>query len=132
MLAVPITAVIRIRLSHIAHPLPQYIASLLVGEATDAGASEPAASDEEEAGGGGGARGRGGLVTRGMRAAVGPLTPMVTVGAERQEHEGRTRLLAQGGSASITPPLEPVADGQAVMPLARQGEGDAPTHQHAL
>ena len=32
VLAVPITAVMRIRLSHIKHPLPQFLASLLVGE----------------------------------------------------------------------------------------------------
>jgi hypothetical protein len=32
VLAVPITAVLRIRLTHIKHPLPQFLASLLVGE----------------------------------------------------------------------------------------------------
>ena len=32
VLAVPITAVLRIRLSHIQHPLPQFLAAVLVGE----------------------------------------------------------------------------------------------------
>ena len=36
VLAVPITAVLRIRLSHIQHPLPQFIAALLVGETSAA------------------------------------------------------------------------------------------------
>ena len=33
LLAVPITAVLRIHLSHIYHPLPRWIAALLVGSA---------------------------------------------------------------------------------------------------
>ena len=33
LLAVPITAVLRIHLSHIYHPLPRWIAALLVGGA---------------------------------------------------------------------------------------------------
>ena len=33
VLAVPITAVLRIHLSHIYHPLPRWIAALLVGSA---------------------------------------------------------------------------------------------------
>uniref|UniRef100_A0A7S2NN93 AI-2E family transporter n=1 Tax=Haptolina brevifila TaxID=156173 RepID=A0A7S2NN93_9EUKA len=32
LMAVPMTAVLRIRLAHIAHPLPQYLASVLVGD----------------------------------------------------------------------------------------------------
>lgn len=41
LMAVPMTAVIRIRLAHIAHPLPQFLASLLVGDFGSDGTSTP-------------------------------------------------------------------------------------------
>ena len=111
VLAVPITAVLRIRLLHIAHPLPQYIASLLVGETTTA-PTGGASDGDEEASGGGDAPARAGGVGRNAR------------------DEGRTRLLAAPGApVEMSPPLEPAQD----KPAAQPTEGvELPPHHHAL
>ena len=123
VMAVPITAVLRVRLSFIQHPLPQYIASLLVGEMS---AESTAAEEEEPDGGDGGAvsatprTGMGGIVSRGMRAAVDP-------------EEGRTRLLAQPSATPTMTPLGAVPDLEpAVPPTHTQAAVDAPSHHHAL
>jgi len=123
VLAVPITAVLRIRLSHIAHPLPQFIASILVGETADE-------SLEDELGGDG-------LVGRAMRATVNPMTPMAGVRRPDSE-EGRARLLS--AQSVRTPALEPVQDEEAmtaIPPLPQPPKSpalpdDAPQHHHAL
>ena len=123
VLAVPITAVLRIRLSHIAHPLPQFIASILVGETADE-------SLEDELGGDG-------LVGRAMRATVNPMTPMAGVRRPDSE-EGRARLLS--AQSVRTPTLEPVQDEEAmtaIPPLPQPPKSpalpdDAPQHHHAL
>lgn len=60
VLAVPITAVLRIRLSHIKHPLPQYVANLLVGEAEPPTAAGSPLLSVTSGSGDGGASGRGG------------------------------------------------------------------------
>ena len=60
VLAVPITAVLRIRLSHIKHPLPQYVANLLVGEAEPPTAAGSPLLSVTCGSGDGGASGRGG------------------------------------------------------------------------
>jgi len=53
ILAVPITAVLRIHLTHIDHPLPQYLAAVLVGKSMSADANSPptdeVSNDEESA-----------------------------------------------------------------------------------
>ena len=119
VLAVPITAVMRIRLAHIQHPLPQFVAAVLVGQTEPQ--LPPADADVE-----------GGV----SRAAVGPMTPIGSSGSKAKgslEHKG---LLAHGETAGWVSGGNPDIEMQPAAETSRPGEqaggAEAPGHHHAL
>lgn len=108
VLAVPITAVVRIRLNHINHPLPQWVASLLVGQTQGPSPLPHRTVDEDDEGASGSYGHPSGPPSGLLRSRVGgPMTPL-SVGGE----DARGRLL---GPQAVEPRVSPIAPLQAVL-----------------
>ena len=138
VLAVPITAVLRIRLAHVQHPLPQFVANLLVGEMPPGGDEDESSTAFGNAvGSSGGAPSVHGAARR--PRPCGPVTPMVgtwtpQVDADTPGEDNGRRGLLQALAPDLpmaTAPIEEGTDEEQGKNGAHRS-GRATAHHHSL